>query len=126
MGLDWAAQVRYGWPRKDFNDKSVLHAVTAGTDSMKHALKTLGFGEIYHMKDLLRGHVCTVDHMDTVWRALAQGGGRYNATDIRDKLSCFGGGVDYPVSPFFKELMDVYPTAKVRIETPKTDENINH
>lgn len=79
---------------------------------MKQALGLLGLGEIYHMKDLLRGHRCTVDHMKYVWSPLARG--EYNTAEIRKRLSCFGGGVDYPVSPFFRELMDIYPTAKVR------------
>ena len=78
---------------------------------MKHALGMLVVGDIYHMKNLLRGHKCTVDHMKDVWAPLQRG--VYNASEVRQKLACFGGGVDYPVSPFFRELMDIYPTAKV-------------
>ena len=92
---------------------SDVSGMWSGTDSMKHALKTLGFGDIYHMKDLLRGHNCTRDHMQTVWAPLARGD--FNISDIRERLQCFGGGVDYPVSPFFRELMDIYPTAKVEL-----------
>lgn len=91
----------------------VSYASMTGTDSMKKALGLLGLGDIYHMKDLLRGHPCTLNHMQQVWAPLARGRGEYNATEIRKSLACFGGGVDYPVSPFFRELMDIYPTAKV-------------
>lgn len=84
-----------------------------GTDSMKRALNILGFGDMYHMKDLLRGHHCTHDHMKTVWASLARGRGNYNVTEIRELLACFDGGLDYPVSPFFRELMEMYPSAKV-------------
>ena len=78
---------------------------------MKRALGMLGFGNIYHMKHLLRGHECTVNHMTDVWSPLS--GGDYNATEIKHKLSCFDGGLDYPVSAYFEELMGIYPEAKV-------------
>jgi hypothetical protein len=78
---------------------------------MKRALGILGIGDIYHMKDLLRGHVCTIGHMESVWAQL--GGGEYIVEEIQKSLNCFQGGVDYPVSAYFRELMDVYPTAKV-------------
>jgi hypothetical protein len=79
-----------------------------GTLSLKVALEELGFGPCYHMTELI-GHPRhaafwhdAIDKKAVDWRAFFQ---PYQAT------------VDWPGCSFYKELMALYPDAKVLLTT---------
>lgn len=75
-----------------------------GTLSLKSALEELGFGPCYHMVEVISNPSRLPAWIDAVqgkpvnWREVFQG---YQAT------------VDWPGCSFYKELMEVYPEAKV-------------
>jgi hypothetical protein len=75
-----------------------------GTYSLKAALEQLGFGPTYHMAEVF-------EHPEHIplWQAVGDG-----ATPNWERL--FGGyasAVDWPASAFYRQLMHVYPEAKV-------------
>ena len=75
-----------------------------GTESMKMALETIGFDPCHHMTEVL-GNPAQVK----IWRAAARG-------DLPDWDVAFAGyraTVDWPGCAFYKELMEIYPDAKV-------------
>lgn len=75
-----------------------------GTDSLRHALNMLGLGPCHHMKEVMPSEVQAARWMEKVsgapvgWDALFEG---------------FGSAVDWPSAHYWRELMDVYPEAKV-------------
>lgn len=75
-----------------------------GTMSLKLALERLGYKPCYHMLEVLR-------HPSHIKGWLAAGEGK--PVDWEKMLAKFQAGVDFPLSPFYQELMAVYPEAKV-------------
>jgi hypothetical protein len=74
-----------------------------GTLTQKVALEMLGVGPCYHMVDVL-GNLELVGQ----WRAALDGGG-----DWKTIFDGFQSTVDWPGGFFYKELIEVYPEAKV-------------
>jgi hypothetical protein len=75
-----------------------------GTSSLKAALEELGFGPCYHMTEVIKHPT----HAKT-WEKATQG----HPVDWHDLFAGYQSAVDYPACSFYKELMDVYPDAKV-------------
>jgi hypothetical protein len=75
-----------------------------GTTSLKAALEKLGFGPCYHMSELF-GHP---EHLEA-WRAAARG----EAVDWEGPLKEYRSTLDWPGAPFYEELMEAYPEARV-------------
>jgi hypothetical protein len=75
-----------------------------GTTSLKAALEEIGFGPCYHMSEIFRhpGHVET-------WLAAAEG----RPVDWKTFFKDYQATVDWPGCSFYKELMALYPDAKV-------------
>ncbi len=75
-----------------------------GTLSIKAALEELGFGPCYHMREVF-------DHPKHVplWDAAARG----ETVNWRELFKGYQATVDWPSCTFYKELMKVYPDAKV-------------
>ena len=79
-----------------------------GTLSIKYALEQLGFGPCYHMKVALTRPwhipfwIKATDRKNVNWKKFFR---KYKAT------------VDWPSSEFYKELMEVYPDAKIILNT---------
>merc|ERR1712013_30660 len=78
-----------------------------GTMSTRSALKYLLGGDIYHMETVALERP---DHHSIWWKALA---GTITKSEWREILAGYRGGVDYPVSFFYKEIMTVFPNARV-------------
>merc|ERR1711970_934340 len=78
-----------------------------GTMSTRAALKLLLGGDIYHMETVAMERP---DHHQLWRRALNR---TINKNDWITLLSDYRGGVDYPISFYYKEIMEVYPQAKV-------------
>lgn len=81
-----------------------------GTDSLKEALTTMGFGPTYHMKEALfeEAGISTLGHFP-LWQNAATGGEK---VDFRVLLKGWNSGVDYPLSSFPEELIAAFPNAK--------------
>lgn len=75
-----------------------------GTLSLKHALEELGSGPCYHMSELF-----DKPHVDEQWDAIVSGG----PADWPTIFKGYQATVDWPACSFYKELMQVYPNAKV-------------
>jgi hypothetical protein len=75
-----------------------------GTMSLTTALKQLGFGPCYHMMEVFK-HPSHIAH----WQAAADG----QEVDWSAFLDNYKSGLDYPLSAYYKELMAVFPDAKV-------------
>ena len=75
-----------------------------GTDSMREALNMLGFGPCHHMIE-----VNTHDEQKRLWRALAKGKNAGWDALFAGYRSC----VDWPSAYYWRELIQVYPNAKV-------------
>jgi len=75
--------------------------------STRAALKHLLGGDIYHMETV---GMERPDHHKLWWKALA---GTITKSEWRQILAGYRGGVDYPVSFYYKEIMAVFPEAKV-------------
>ena len=74
-----------------------------GTLSLKHALERLGFEKCYHMAEV----AVHPEHAE-LWRAAWRG------ENVWEKLfDGYQAAVDWPVSAFWRPLMDVYPDAKI-------------
>jgi hypothetical protein len=75
-----------------------------GTHSLKSALEQLGFGKCYHMVELLenpKGLPCFWD---------AENGKK---ADWDSLFTGYLSAIDYPVARYYKELINLYPDAKV-------------
>lgn len=75
-----------------------------GTMSTKAALEQLGLGSCYHFITQFER-----PQDSDVWLAAAQG----QDVDWKALFADFGCAVDWPQSAFYKQLMEVYPDAKV-------------
>lgn len=75
-----------------------------GTLSLKTALQRLLRGRCYHMGEVFKNE----DHAE-VWIRAARG----EPTDLRPVLSDYVATVDWPACVFWRELMELYPQAKV-------------
>lgn len=75
-----------------------------GTDSLRHALNMLGLGTCHHMHEVIPSEVQAerwlrkVRGEDIGWDTLFEG---------------FGSAVDWPSAYYWRDMMDVYPDAKV-------------
>ena len=78
-----------------------------GTKSTRAALKHLLKGDIYHMAAVVEERD---DHRPIWWKILA---GKADKEDWQILLRDYRGGVDYPVSFYYKEIMEVFPNGKV-------------
>lgn len=76
-----------------------------GTLSLKLALEQLGFNPCYHMQEVIMNNR---DHA-TLWTAAAQG----KPVDWKALFAKYQATVDWPACTFYKQLMEVYPDAKV-------------
>jgi len=83
-----------------------------GTASLKYALEQLGFGPCYHMIEVL-GRPSRIKF----WQAVANG----EKVDWREHFKNFRSTVDYPACNYYKELMEVYPEAKVILSVRDPD-----
>lgn len=83
-----------------------------GTMSLKVALKELGFGPCYHMSEVF-------EHPEHVplWEAAARG----EPVDWEELLAGYQSTADWPGCTFYKELMKVYPEAKVLLTVRDPD-----
>lgn len=84
-----------------------------GTDSMREALNILGLGPCHHMFEVMGSDVQTQR-----WRALAKGG----APDWESLFEGYASCVDWPSSYYWRELMEVYPQARV-VHTDRSAES---
>ena len=75
-----------------------------GTDSMRAALTMLGFGPCHHMFEVIDNPV-----QKARWRAMVAGGPRDWDSLFEGYTSC----VDWPSAAYWRELIRVYPEAKV-------------
>jgi hypothetical protein len=75
-----------------------------GTDSMREALDILGFGPCHHMV-----HVNANEDQKRLWRAFVKGTPCAWEVLFAGYASC----VDWPSAYYWRELIDVYPEAKV-------------
>lgn len=75
-----------------------------GTLSLKTALEELGFGRCYHMVEILK----RPDHM-AHWTEIMRTG----KADWKRVFRGYQSAVDWPVAAYYRELMAVYPEAKV-------------
>ena len=75
-----------------------------GTTSLKAALEKLGFGPCYHMTELFEHP----EHLEA-WRAAARG----EPVDWEGPLKHYRSTLDWPGAPFYEDLMEEYPEAKV-------------
>jgi hypothetical protein len=87
---------------------------TATTTQM-FALEQLGFGPCYHMRDLLAG----LETGLPLWEAVADGAADWDAIFGGDRV--IRSTVDWPSARFYRELMDVYPEAKVLLSVRDAD-----
>jgi Sulfotransferase domain len=83
-----------------------------GTLSQKVALEMLGLGPCYHMVNVL----ADMDQTATWAGALA------GKADFREVFAGFESSVDWPGSFFYRELMDVFPEAKVLLSVRPPEE----
>jgi len=75
-----------------------------GTLSLKNALEGLGFRPCYHMMELFGN-----PGADEQWGAIARG----EPVDLKTVLEGYQATVDWPACAVYKELMQIYPEAKV-------------
>ena len=75
-----------------------------GTTSLKAALERLGFGPCYHMTELFEHP----EHLPA-WFAAARG----EPVDWEGPLKDYRSTLDWPGAPFYEDLMEAYPEAKV-------------
>jgi hypothetical protein len=75
-----------------------------GTLSLKHALEELGYSPCYHMSELF-----DKPGVDAQWDAIVSG----KPADWHTIFKGYQATVDWPACTFYKELMQLYPDAKV-------------
>src|SRR3569623_2777263 len=74
------------------------------TDSMREALEILGFGPCHHMVEVNRS-----DEQKRRWRARARG----DSPGWDQLFAGYHSCVDWPSAHYWRELIQVYPQAKV-------------
>lgn len=85
-----------------------------GTDSLKEALELLLGGRCYHMKEVLADDA----HLD---RWVEFGAKGRQGMDWRALFADFDATVDWPAANYYRELMAVYPDAKVLLSVRDPD-----
>ena len=75
-----------------------------GTLSLKSALETLGFGPCYHMMEVIQNPTHAA-----LWAALAGG----EDAVLGEILEPYAASVDWPGATYWREMIDLYPDAKV-------------
>ena len=75
-----------------------------GTDSMRNALNILGFGPTHHMFEVMQN-----PEQKAMWRDVAHRGFR----DWKALFDSYNSCVDWPSAAYWRDLIDVYPDAKV-------------
>jgi hypothetical protein len=75
-----------------------------GTRSLKVALEELGFGRCYHMIEVMKNP----DHFK-YWAEIMEGG----KADWEALFSGYQAAADWPVAAYYRDLMAVYPDAKI-------------
>ncbi|MEZ4725977.1 MAG: sulfotransferase [Caldilineaceae bacterium] len=83
-----------------------------GTLSLKVALEELGFGPCYHMTEVMNH-----PRHATFWLKATAG----ETVDWRAFFAPYQATVDWPACAFYKELMALYPDAKVILTTREPD-----
>lgn len=83
-----------------------------GTESMKIALETLGFGPCHHMKEVIPDR-----HQVRLWRAIARG----DTPDWEVAFEGFNSAIDWPSAFFWRELAEHYPRAKILLTLRSPD-----
>jgi hypothetical protein len=83
-----------------------------GTYSLKAALEQIGFAPCYHMEDVKNN----TEHPE-IWRAAL----RNKPVDWHALLDGYRAAVDWPASFFWRELLEVYPDAKVLLSVRDPD-----
>lgn len=84
-----------------------------GTLSLKVALEDLGFGPCYHMTEVMNH-----PRHATFWLNAITG----KVVDWRAFFAPYQATVDWPACSFYKELMALYPDAKVVLTTREPDQ----
>ena len=82
----------------------------SGTTSTRVALKTLLHGDVYHMIVVAAVAAERPEHRPLWIQAINK---TITKQGWETLLEDYVGGVDYPVSFFYKEILQVYPDAKV-------------
>jgi hypothetical protein len=75
-----------------------------GTRSLKVALEELGFGRCYHMIEVMKNP----DHFK-YWAEIMEGG----KADWEALFNGYQAATDWPVATYYRDLMAVYPDAKI-------------
>ncbi len=75
-----------------------------GTDSLREALNMLGLGPCHHMREV-NAH----PEQKRLWRALAKG----EQPSWNELFRGYRSAVDWPSAYYWRELLEVYPKAKV-------------
>ncbi|HLZ09370.1 MAG TPA: sulfotransferase, partial [Chloroflexota bacterium] len=75
-----------------------------GTASLQLALNTLGYGPCYHMLEVFKNP----EHV-AFWDRASRG----EKVDFATFFENWTSTVDWPACTFYKELMEIYPSAKV-------------
>jgi hypothetical protein len=75
-----------------------------GTDSMRLALNMLGFGPTHHMHEIIES-----PEQKRLWRTAVWDGDR----DWEELFAGYNSCVDWPSAHYWRELIEVYPDAKV-------------
>lgn len=75
-----------------------------GTRSLKTALEELGFGKCYHMEEVIKNP----RHL-RYWAEIMNG----SEADWATLFSGYQSATDWPVAAYYRDLMDVYPDAKI-------------
>jgi sulfotransferase family protein len=93
-------------PASEGNELKIIGAGLGrtGTMSLKVALEELGFNPCYHMTEVFERPADIA-----VWEAAAMG----KPIDWKALFAGYQATVDWPACIFYKELMQVYPDAKV-------------
>lgn len=84
-----------------------------GTESMKRALESLGFGPCLHMHEIIPSPSLTAQ-----WRAIAAGGA---PPDWRKVFEGYGATMDWPAAHFWRELSTCFPEAKIVLTVRSTE-----
>jgi hypothetical protein len=75
-----------------------------GTMSLRAALEQLGYSPCYHMLEVFK----QPRHIQ-LWQAAADG----QPVDWQAFLGAYKAGLDYPLAAFYRELLAIFPDAKV-------------
>lgn len=86
-----------------------------GTVSMKAALEILGFGPCYHMREILKPRPGYNDGHLELWseHARALAAGLPSPIDWKQLFARYAACMDHPTCLHYKELMEVFPDARV-------------